>query len=139
MKALRRLLGQEGTSTIEFIIVLPTLLFVMLGAVELSRAWLTAHIATNAVREGARVAVVTPTTSDPNAPITQGIDRINQVLSAANITALSAPTVTCTPAPCAPDSRVDVDVTVRFQTLFPVVLPMLQTMDIRETASMRYE
>ena len=144
MNVLRRLLGQEGTSTLEFIVVLPTLLFVMFAAVELSRAWLTAHVATTAVREGARVAAVTPPASAASAATT----RVTNVLSSANLTALSAPAVTCTnyPSPrkdpsawCEPDSRVNVAVTVRFQTLFPVFLPMLQTMDIQETASMRYE
>jgi Flp pilus assembly protein TadG len=136
MKTLRRLLGQEGTSTLEMIVVLPTLLFIMFAAVELSRAWLTAHVATSAVREGARLAAVTPAAQDPTGTARS---RITQVLSAANLTPLGAPTVTCTPAPCAPDSRVDANVTVRFQTLFPVLLPMLQTKDISETASMRYE
>ena len=65
MKALRRLLGQEGTSTLEFIVVLPTLLFIMFAAVELSRAWLTAHVATSAVREGVRLAAVTPVGKRP--------------------------------------------------------------------------
>jgi Flp pilus assembly protein TadG len=137
MKTLRRLLGQDGTSTLEFIVVLPTLLFIFLASVELSRAWLTAHVATSAVREGARIAAVTPAAG----AVSAGTAKVNSVLSAANLTAQSGPTVTCTPSPCDPtkDSRVDVAVTVRFQTLFPVFLPMLQTMDIQETASMRYE
>jgi Flp pilus assembly protein TadG len=136
MKTLRRLLGQEGTSTLEMIVVLPTLLFIMFAAVELSRAWMTAHVATSAVREGARLAAVTPVAQNP---IGIATTRINEVLSSANLTPLTAPTVTCTPAPCAQDSRVDASVTVRFQTLFPVLLPMLQTKDISETASIRYE
>jgi hypothetical protein len=31
------------------------------------------------------------------------------------------------------------DVTVTFQTLFPVFLPMLQTLPMQQRASMRYE
>ena len=46
---------QQGTSTLEFAIVLPTLLIIFLGGLELSRAWLTVNVTTNAVREGARV------------------------------------------------------------------------------------
>jgi Flp pilus assembly protein TadG len=146
VRVLRRILGQEGTSTLEFVVVLPILLFIFLAAVELSRAGLTAHVATSAVREGARTAVTTPAGSAVSAAKTQ----VNIVLSSANLSALSPPDVTveCTdyPSPrkdpgawCEPDARVNVAVTVRFQTLFPVFLPMLQTLDITEKASMRYE
>jgi Flp pilus assembly protein TadG len=148
VKTLRQLLGQNGTSTLEFIVVLPTLLFIFLAAVELSRGWLTAHVATSAVREGARIAAVTPAAS----AVSAGISKVTYVLGSANLTAQSGPKVTCTcalpactlppsppPSQCVPDATVDVVVTVRFQTLFPVFLPMLQTMDITEKASMRYE
>src|SRR5215468_5056875 len=53
-----RLGNQRGTSTLEFVVVLPTLLIIFLGGLELSRAWLTANIAAHAAREGARVGVV---------------------------------------------------------------------------------
>ena len=65
-----RLGNQRGTSTLEFVVVLPTLLIIFLGGLELSRAWLSANIATNAAREGARVGVVTPALgTNPNAPV----------------------------------------------------------------------
>ncbi len=131
----RALIGnQRGTSTLEFAVVLPVLLIVFLGGLELSRAWLTANVASNAVREGARTAVVTPAAT----AVSAGVTRINQVLSAAALNVVSGPTVTCSPS-CAPDAQVTASVTVRFQTVVPLILPQLQQLDITETATMRYE
>src|SRR5512132_1640174 len=53
--------NQRGTSTLEFAVVLPTLLFVFFSIMELSRAWLTVNIVTTASREGARLGSVSPT------------------------------------------------------------------------------
>lgn len=132
MAQLRRQRDQRGTSTLEFILVLPSLLLILLGIVEFSRAWMTMNIVTTAVREGARLGVVTDP-FDPN----PAIARINNILSAANLTASSV-TVTCA-APCQPGSEVRADVAVTFQTLFPIILPMLQTLPVQQRASMRYE
>src|SRR5262249_61852016 len=83
---------QRGTSTLEFIVVLPTLLFIFLGGLELARAWLTVNIATNAVREGARVGAASNPVLSGSSPVTyvfdntQALARLNQVLSSAPIT-----------------------------------------------------
>ncbi len=134
----RRQRDQRGTATLEFVLLLPLLLLVWFGIVELSRAWHTLNIVTTAAREGARVGTVTPTTGagdDFNA--TPAIARINQILAAANLTASSL-SVTC-PSPCVPDSEVRADVTVTFETAVPLVLPILQSLFIEQSASMRYE
>jgi Flp pilus assembly protein TadG len=149
---------QRGTSTLEFAVVLPTLLIIFLGGLELARAWLTVNIATNAVREGARVgAASNPTLSGTN-PINYGFDntqallRLNQVLSAANLTPyLGSVSVTCIPTAtppagttgCTPDSEIQASATVNFITVAPLFLPVLGTpanpLVIQETARMRRE
>ena len=151
-----RLGNQRGTSTLEFIVVLPTLLIIFLGGLELSRAWLTANIATNAAREGARVGVVTPALgTNPNAPIFDNraaITRIHEILTAAKLTAAPGGiTVTCTPpaspppglSGCIPDSRVTASVTINFVTVAPLFLPVLGTpgapLVLAETTIMRRE
>ena len=143
--------NQRGTSTLEFIVVLPTLLFIFLGALELSRAWLAGNIATSAAREGARVGVVTPALgSNPNAPVfdnSAALTRIDDILKAANLYPATSRTVTCTPpaAPppglsgCIPDSRVTATVTLNFSTVVPLFLPMLNNLTISETTIMRRE
>ena len=91
---------QRGTSTLEFAVVLPTLLIIFLGGLELARAWLTVNIATNAVREGARVGAASNPTLSGSSPVTYSFDntqalaRLNQVLSSANITPASV-SITC--------------------------------------------
>jgi len=123
----------RGTSTLEFLLVLPMLMLILFAGVELSRAWMTLNVVVSAAREGARVGVVTNPFSEATA-----IARINTVLAGANLTSTSA-SVTCA-APCGPDSPVSATVTVNFQTLFPVLLPMLPNpLPLTETAVMRYE
>lgn len=150
----RRLGNQRGTSTLEFIVVLPTLLIIFLAGLELSRAWFTANIATSAAREGARVGVVTPALgTNPNAPVfdnSAALTRINDILSAANLTADTV-SVTCTPpaspppglSGCIPDSAVTASVTINFVTVAPLFLPVLGTTSsplvINETTIMRRE
>ena len=144
MMRLIRLGDQRGTSTLEFLVVLPTLLFIFLGSLELSRAWLTANIATNAVREAARVGVVTPPPDPVNPTFDNGpaLARMAEVLNAANITAASS-SVTCSSTSCGPDSQVLASVTINFETLVPLFLPILGTpsnpLVLQETARMRRE
>ncbi len=151
----RRQRDQRGTSTLEFIVVLPLLLIVWFGIVELSRAWHTLNIVTTAAREGARVGTVTPLDGNGLFDPSAAQDRIDGILAAANLvrssawstaTVNTANAVTCVPpvvtppeTDCVPDSRVRVDVTVTFETAVPLVLPILQELTIQQTASMRYE
>jgi len=144
MMRLLRLGNQRGTSTLEFLAVLPTLLFIFLGSLELSRAWLTVNIATNAVREAARVGVVTPP-PDPNNPSFNNgpaLTRLTEILDSANLTAASS-SVTCSSAACLPDSQVVASVTINFATFVPLFLPILGTpgspLVLQETVTMRRE
>ena len=136
--------NQRGTSTLEFLVVLPTLLLIFLSSLELSRAWLTANIATNAAREAARVGVVTPP-PDPTSPSFDNgpaLARMSEVLAAANLTAASA-SVTCSSSACLPDAQVQASVTINFETVVPLFLPILGTpsspLVLQETVRMRRE
>lgn len=137
---------QLGTSTLEFIVVLPTLLIIFLGGMELSRAWLTANIATNAAREGARVAVAMDPLDPANPSFanarTAGEARIDEILAVANLTAASR-SVVCPTTPCPHDSPVTSTVTINFVTVTPLFLPVLGTpsnpLVLTETTIMRRE
>ena len=133
---------ERGTSTLEFIVVAPTLLVVLFGIMEVSRAWLAVNIATTAAREGARVGVVTPA---PGGAFNPGpaLAKINQILAAANLTGMitpgQPPTVTC-PTPCVSDSTVTATVNLTFNTFEPLFLPpQLTGLNINRTTVMRYE
>jgi Flp pilus assembly protein TadG len=131
----RRLLGNDrGTSTIEFLVVLPFLLLIMLASVEFSRAFLTLNLATTAAREGARRGAV----SEPGDVKPQGEARALEVLNAGGIACCA--TVNCL-GPCAlgTESRVQADIAVNFRTIVPLFLPMLTEITLNQTASMRYE
>ena len=136
MHRARLLSDQRGAAIVEMIIVLPLLLVVLFGIVELSRAWLTFQVATAAVREGARAAAV----ASQSLVSTAGTARIDALLAAGGVTAVSRSvtlqSLSCGTPPC--DSAVVADVTVQFQTLFPLLLPsLIGTM--QQTTQMRYE
>ena len=143
MRSHRRICACRGTSTLEFIVVLPALLLIFLASVELSRAWLTLNLVTQAAREGARVGAAT-SPFDPAA----AIQRINEVLCGGKPTsdalcmatlASAAASVTLA-APGAPDSPVTATVTMNFDTVVPLMLPILAgPVPITETAVMRFE
>lgn len=123
----------KGTSSIEFLLVLPFLLFVMMAITELSRAWMTLNVVAAAAREAARIGAVT-NPFDP-APAIAASDA---VLAGASL-ASTATSVTCS-APCGPDSPVTATVTVNFATLFPAFLPGLTgPFPLTNTTVMRFE
>ena len=129
----RMLRDARGVTSVEFVLILPTLLLVLFLSVELSRAWFTMNLMTTAAREGVRAGVVAP----PTQVAAVGNARINSFLGSGNWTGAG---VTCSTNPCAEDSQVTADITVNFNTLFPALLYMLpRPLVMRQTASMRYE
>lgn len=52
--------NHPGQSLIEFALLIPLLLFLLLGFFDLGRAWFYRSSLTNAVREGARAGIVIP-------------------------------------------------------------------------------
>lgn len=129
----RLLLNRRGTSTLEFIVVLPTLLFIMFASIELSRAWMLLNLTTTAAREAARAGTVAAPNSFPNPPA--AMQRITDIVGPQGGTG----GVTCSANPCAPNATVQATVNVTFQTVVPVLLPMLSSIPIQQVATMRYE
>jgi len=56
--------GERGQALVEFAIIIPILLAVLLGIVEFARAWQIQQVVTNAAREGARVRVIGTSEND---------------------------------------------------------------------------
>jgi len=58
----RRRTDDRGQSLVEFAIILPVLLALVVGIFEFGRAWNVYQVTTNAAREGARLAVISTST-----------------------------------------------------------------------------
>ncbi|HXH81818.1 MAG TPA: TadE family protein [Candidatus Tectomicrobia bacterium] len=127
---------QRGTSTLEFAAVLPFLCLILVTIIELSRAWFTLNVVTNAAREGVRAAVVATAAN----VVSDGQARMEAVLQSAGMTCQgNTCTITCSPNPCDLNSQVTANIQVPFDTIVPAFIPQMQNIVVRQTAVMRYE
>ena len=127
--------SERGTSSLEFLLVAPFLLFILFASVELSRAWFTLNLMTTAAREAVRAGVVAPAANVSAV----GNARLAQILNSSASTQGWTGNVTCSAAPCASDATVTATVTLNFRTVVPNLLPMLNPIVLQQTARMRYE
>jgi len=73
--------GSKGQSLVEFAMVVPFLLILVLGIVEFGRVWMMKNILTGAAREAVRVAAMNRRLVGRRA----GISRGNQFLASAGM------------------------------------------------------
>jgi len=119
--------SQKGQSLVEFVLVIPILLFLLFGIMEFGRAWETVNIMTSAAREGARVAAVT----NPN--VASATSAAQRILTAGNISNASI-SVT------GPDSNSEVRVTVTVSyTPMTNIIPSLGALSLSRSTSMHWE
>src|SRR5262249_8583925 len=132
MAMCKRLTPQQGVASLEFVLILPILLFILFGSVELIPAWFRPKLLPHAaVRRGAREAARAGVVATPANVQAAANARLTALLGPSGQAPLNwSATVGCTPAPCAPDSQVRVNVTATFQTVLPVLLPMLQSITL---------
>ena len=137
MPGARRLSGQRGAAIVETIFAVFFLLFVMFGIVELARAWFTQQLATAAVREAVRLGAVAASANVKSDCET----RISAVLTGAGIAPakIISPLCGLQAISGSTDQQVVASVTVQFNTVFPLLLPNLGTININQTAAMRWE
>jgi Flp pilus assembly protein TadG len=126
----RALTETDGGAMVEFALILPFLLVIIWGIVDISRAFQAIDSLTSAVREGARAAAVT--SSRPDTGVTAAA--IQQIV-VTDFTPMGAPLV--------PDSvHVAWDgtqVTVSASYVFQALTPLLWTPTISRTAVFRWE
>ena len=117
----------KGQALIEFALVVPILLLLMVGIMEFSRGWMTKNILTGAAREGARIAAVGG----------DGVAAAYLVLNSASITTA---TVNVSP-PASPYGPVTVTVTYNFPVSVPGFLPgwSAATIPLASSTTMRQE
>jgi len=73
---------KKGQSILELALILPIMLTLILGITEFGRAWMAMNVLTGAVREGARLASVTPDVFDNQQDV---IVLVNRLLRSANL------------------------------------------------------
>jgi Flp pilus assembly protein TadG len=126
---------KKGQSLIEFALVLPILLLVLLGIIEFGRIIMAVNVLNQAAREGARVGAVTPESADSSFYY-KIQDRVQEFIDAANLK--GTPTVTIIP----PDADRKITVTINYAfpfatKFFRLFLP--QTVNLRGSCVMYYE
>ena len=98
----------RGQSLVEFALVLPMFLLLLIGVTEFGRAWMTRNILTGASREAVRIAAVQGNTAS-------ALSRANNILSSAGISGASV-NIADDGAPTAPAAS-------PYRTLFPSASP----------------
>jgi Flp pilus assembly protein TadG len=85
--------SDSGQAIVEFALILPVLLLIVLGIIQFGRLYSNDETITNATRAGARVAAVSRTASDPVGATIQAVKNAAPNLDPSQVT------VTVTPAP----------------------------------------
>ncbi len=129
MKAFQQISSRKGQAIIEFALVAPILILLLMGIFEFGRLWMTMNILTGAAREGVRVAAITA----PDVDLVK--NTVQNYLTSSNITPGSI-SVT------GPNSASEVTVTVQitYNSVFFGFIPGLSnSFDLIRSATMHWE
>jgi len=91
LRRLRR--ADDGQALVEFALVVPMLLLLLVGIVEFARGWNLHQVITDAAREGARKAVI----SDPSVTQDSVVNTVKAALKAAGVDSSRSDIVINTP------------------------------------------
>jgi Flp pilus assembly protein TadG len=125
--------SQRGVSVVEFAIILPLLLILVVGTIDFGRAVLDASTLSYAVREGARYAAVRSDDSEDPATAGSVTDVVRKQASALDVNALNV-TVSWIPK-STPGAMVEVVGTFNFNPILPLL--GVDTIRLSSTGRMR--
>ena len=144
---MRGLRTHRGQSLVEFALVLPVLVLLLLGLFDLGRAVIGYTTVSNAARVGARVAIVNQSedstcpdrTVDPTAPLTFKCAAAAQT-SGLGIAPSSIPPLVVSGTAC-PEIGCDATVTVSYvyQPITPVIGNLLGQLTLSSSVTMKIE
>jgi Flp pilus assembly protein TadG len=120
----------RGQSLVEFTLLLPVFLLLLIGTAEFGRAWMTRNILTGAAREAVRIAAVQGNTAS-------ALSRANAILSSAGISGAAVAVLD----DGAPFGTCQVTVTYNFPVTVAGFLPGLsgKNFPLSSTKTMRKE
>ncbi len=106
--------GQRGAAVIEFALILPLLLLLLIGGIDMSLALYDKAVITNASREGARAGIVARNPQITEAEIRQVVQNYTQS-ALVNLGAGTAPSVSIEQGSLGADLTLRVSVSYTFQ------------------------
>lgn len=112
---------ERGQSLVEFALILPILMALLLLTIDVGRLFYAYVGVENASREGAAYAITSATAAGNLNGVSPNITTKARQEGATTYTVTSA----CTPS-CTTDSTVKVSVSTTFNFLFPILLPNMQ-------------
>lgn len=116
--------SERGAAAVEFAIVVPVLITLLLGIMEFSRAYNAQASLSAAAREGVRVMAITNDPGASRAAAENTAASLNPVLADSNITFKNLDTGTTT---CATGNRMSVTITYTLSTLTGIAGPFSMT------------
>jgi len=119
--------NEKGQSMVEFALVVPLLLFLVVGIFEFGRAWMTKNLVTGAAREAVRMYAVNNNTVAADA-------RADNILSSGGLD-LSRRTI----ANNISDNTVSYTINYDFPTVIVGFIPGLDNITLSSTTTMRKE
>jgi len=119
---------QNGQSLVEFALILPVFVVVLLGIMEFGRLWEVSNILTSAAREGVRVAAVT----EPDAA--KATSAAQTVLSVGRIT-----NATITVSGPNASNEVSVTIAIVYTPLTGSIIPGFSSFTLSRSTTMRWE
>ena len=131
--------SDKGQNLVEFALVVPLLLLLLIGIAEFGRAWMSKNILTGAAREAVRMAAVPPPSGVDNAAWAAAVsDRADNILKSAGITVPAGNIVVVDGGTFAP---VSVTVSYDFPVTIARFIPGLDnaTILLTSTTTMRKE
>ncbi len=147
MKTKMTIKNQKGAAAVEFAIVAPLLVLLVIGICEFGLLWYNSQVIINASREGARSGIVQRTDSDGNplynaAQIEADITSIVQNYSSQRLITFgsnSPPSVSVSGENGAFQQPLQVDVTYNYTFLLPSLFGFSTTKTLTATTVMKME
>ncbi|WP_373427948.1 TadE/TadG family type IV pilus assembly protein [Arthrobacter globiformis] len=121
--------SERGAVAVEFALLAPVLIMLLLGTMEFSRAYNVQTTLTNAAREGARAMAINNNETVALTATTNAAGALNPKLSNSNLTFAFQTSPQTTPAPtsCTPGSQVTLTVTYSLSTITGIAGPFAMT------------